>query len=754
MAALATALLSISTPTVNAHNTDGRPGHGLIGYGITMYDPPCAYACQSSVPTTLVCDDTDDMEGMDMDSMDMGPSPECLTTNAPYLRSLTWCIHSHCPKDTEVFRLEKWWVLNVAGRQTVQPGPNMSYQKALSQVKVAPTKVLGEEDMLNQTVTVDDETYLSNINIYVVFEEVEVSHETYGLVTWQQPLSEHQHHEHHHHHNKRITANFPHSLVLFISGGVVPIFLSLLRLLPFPAHLVSSFNAYMIDPPLFGTKHASPILNFAIVPTRGQALFLAYIVAINVILSAVNLRTISPNSWYPNDSYQLASYVANRAGVLSFANIALLILYAGRNNVLLWLTDWSHATFLLVHRWVAWLCTLQACIHSALWLGCYVYDKGVAEISADPFWYWGIIATLTLTLMLPLSVLPIRKAVYETFLVAHIALAILAIAGSWYHIMFRYTHQWGYETWLYMAMAFWAFGRLVRVARMARLGVRCAYVSRVDDDYIRVDIPGVDCSGHVYAYFPSLTWRVWENHPFSVANATNHSSKTIYSSSEVDASTPSKSGITSAAVKEAGSASSDAASVTTKPNPHGISLFIRVHKGITAKLASKASHAAGIPILLESSYGHESSALLKASHAPSAEYPNTVCIAGGVGITAVLPALRETLSLYTPSGKAKLFWGVRSQGLVSAVEGMLAGVKKGDSNQGTRCWGGVETYVSVGERMNLRQILEEEIQGSDSPGTTVVVCGPTSMADEVRCIVAGLGRHGATVRFVEESFMW
>ncbi|KAH7022358.1 ferric reductase transmembrane component 4 [Ilyonectria destructans] len=723
MAALATALLSISTPVANAHNTDGRPGHGLIGYGITTYDPPCAYACQSSVPTTLVCGDADDMEGMDMDSMDMGPSPECLTTNAPYLRSLAWCIHSHCPKDTEVFKLEKWWVLNVAGRQTVQPEPNMSYQEALSQVKVAPTEVLGEEDVLNRTVTVAEEAYLSNINIYVVFEEMEVNHETYGLV-------------------------------LFISGGVIPIFLSLLRLLPFPAHLVSSFNAYMIDPPLFGNKHASPILNFAIVPTRGQALFLAYIVAINIVLSAVNLRTISPNSWYPNDSYQLASYVANRAGVLSFANIALLILYAGRNNVLLWLTDWSHATFLLVHRWVAWLCTLQACIHSALWLGCYVYDKGVTEISADPFWYWGIIATLSLTLMLPLSVLPIRKAVYELFLVAHIALAILAITGSWYHIMFRYTHQWGYETWLYMVMAIWAFDRLMRVARMARLGVRRAYVSRVDDDYIRVDIPGVDCSGHVYAYFPSLTWRVWENHPFSVVNANSYSFKTTYSNSEVDASTPPKSGITSAAVKEAGSTSSDATSVTTDPNPHGISLFIRAHKGITAKLASKAGLTGGIPILLESSYGRESSALLKASHAPSAEYPNTVCIAGGVGITAVLPALRETLSLYTPSGTAKLFWGVRNQGLVSAVEGMLVGVKKGDSNQGTRCWGGVETYVSVGERMNLRQILEEEIQGADSPGTTVVVCGPASMADEVRCILAGLGRHGATVRFVEESFMW
>ncbi|KAH7163538.1 ferric reductase transmembrane component 4 [Dactylonectria estremocensis] len=720
--ALALTLLPTWTPAVSAHNPNGRPGHGLIGYGITMYKPPCAYACQSSVPTTLVCDDVDDMDDMDMGGMDMGPSAECLTANPPYLRSLAWCIYSRCPEDTEMFLLEKWWVMNVAGRQVVQPEPNISYQEALSQVKVAPTEVLGEGDVLNRTVAVDDETYLSNYNIDVLFEKIEISHETYGLV-------------------------------LFISGGAIPIFLSLLRLIPFPARLVSTFNAYVIDPPLFGNKHVTPILNLAIVPTRGQALFLGYIVAINIILSAVSLSTISPNSWYPNDSYQLAAYVANRTGVLSFANIALLILYAGRNNVLLWLTDWSHVTFLLVHRWVAWMCTLQACIHSALWLGCYAYDKGVIQVSAERFWYWGIIATLALTVMLPLSVLPIRKAAYEVFLIAHIALAILAVAGSWYHIIFRYTHQWGYETWLYMAMAIWAFDRLTRIGRMAKHGVLRGYVSRIDDDYLRVDIPGVDCTGHVYAYFPSLSWRVWENHPFSVVNATGHSTQLSFTDDGDDASASPKSGITPAAVKEAGSTSSQAASITPDRAAHGISLFIRAHSGITKKLTSSVDLAAGIPIFLESSYGHESNSLLKATHAPSDAYPNTVCIAGGVGITAVLPALRETLSLYTPSGTTKLFWGVRSRALVDSIERLVAGVKKSETSHGMKFWGSIETHISVGERIDLRQILESQIQAG-GPGTTVVVCGPASMADEVRCIVTGLGRHGATVRLVEESFMW
>ncbi|KAH6889204.1 ferric reductase transmembrane component 4 [Thelonectria olida] len=703
-----------------AHNTNGRPGHGLIGYGITMYDPPCAYACKSSVPTVLDCPDADhDMAGHDMGGMDMSePSPECLATNPPYLRSLAWCIHSHCPQDTKVHKLEKWWVLNVAGRQTVQPEPNVTYQEALEQVKTAPTEVLADGDVLNRTVKVDDGTYLANYNINIVFEAVETNHEKYGLV-------------------------------LFISGGLIPMFLSLLRLLPIPARITSLVNAHIIDPPLFGSKHASPILNLANVPTRGQALFLLYIVAINIILSAVGYSIADPNTWYPTNWYQLASYISNRTGVLSFANIALLVLYAGRNNVLLWLTDWSHATFLLVHRWVAWLCTLQACIHSAIWLGLYVYDKGHTAVSQEPFWYWGIIATLSLTVLLPISMLPIRKAMYEAFLIGHIFFAILAIAGSWYHIIYRYNHQWGYETWLWMAMAIWAFDRLVRIARTAKHGVQRGHVSRVDDDYLRIDIPGVNCEGHIYAYFPSLTWRAWENHPFSVVNSVGASPTSV--SNQHD-SAPSKSGV-SATAKEAGSTASEAASLSSI-TPHGISLFIRTHAGVTAKLASKIGLAEGIPVLLEASYGHESSALLKTSHAPSAEYPNTVCIAGGVGITAVLPSLRETLSLYAPTGTTKLFWGVRRPGLVDSIEGLVADVKENGENPDVRFWGGVETHIAVGERMNLRHILEKEIGEPGSPGTTVVVCGPESMADEVRCIVSGLGRHGATVRLVEESFMW
>lgn len=113
--------------------------------------------------------------------MDMAsPSPECLATNEPYLKSLAWCLYSHCDGAVELSALEHWWHLNVPGKQVHQPVPNMSYQQALAKVKTPPTEVLGEDDMLNRTVQVAEEDYIKNYNQNMIFEEIETASERYG----------------------------------------------------------------------------------------------------------------------------------------------------------------------------------------------------------------------------------------------------------------------------------------------------------------------------------------------------------------------------------------------------------------------------------------------------------------------------------------------------------------------------------------------------------------------------------------------
>ena len=479
----------------------------------------------------------------------------------------------------------------------------------------------------------------------------------------------------------------------------------------------SQFNAWFIDPPLLGFRHKTPIAGLIHMPTRGQAFFIFYLLAINVIFSAAGINSKQPNAWYSSVSGsdgETVSYITNRVGVLSFANIALVFLYAGRNNVLLWLTDWSHGTFLLLHRWVAWIATLQAVLHSAIYLQIYLHDGTHSTESKLPYWVWGIVATLCMVILLPASILPIRKRIYDFFLAWHILLSVFVLAGCYWHILERFQRQWGYENWIYTAIAVWGFDRAIRFARLIRNGVKTAQVTIIDDDYVRVNIEDVSGSGHAYLYFPTLTWRVWENHPFSIASAllpSNERSDTLAHDENT---------------KRLGSSRSSSDDDSRErhrqsPTKIGLTFLLRTEKGMTSHLRK---HAA-LPVLVESAYG---------SHLDLTEYPLLICIVGGVGITACVQYLRAH------PGATKLFWGVRSQSIVRDMGPSISGIEH-------------EIYLE--RRMNIPEVLRNELNGSVGTAA-VLVCGPTAIADEVRNVVSELGRSrsGTKVKLFEESFSW
>jgi hypothetical protein len=608
--------------------------------------------------------------------------------------------------------------------------------------------------------------------------------------------------------------NNPGRLVLFVTCVGIPIVFSWFRFLPLSPVLVSKFYATFIDPPLFGNYHSAPVLGLGFVPTRGQGLFIAYIWIINIIVCSVGYEVRDPMSWYPTVERQLIVYISNRVGVFSLVNLALAVLFSSRNNVLLVVTNWSHSTFLLVHRWISVICMLQACLHSAIYLQYYLDplagEGAHAEESKLDYWIWGIAGTLALALLMPLSVLPLRRKLYEFFLVTHVVLAVLAMIGCMLHIYYRYEWQWGYQTWVWISFAFWLFDRfLARPLRLARNGVKRAFVTVLDEDYVQVDVPGVEGEGHAYLYFPTLTWRVWENHPFSVAAVCAPASI-----AQTTISTSSSSSIHSIPATPQTDTKTPTTSLTTTTSPTtpqrhprgpGLVLFIRRHRGLTHHLLKHTpNHSStkdrGIPTLLETSYGSHLSLLQSPSPTPSLTYPNLLCIAGGVGVTGVLPFLPTGtgLTLHTAKdnvrvgGRAKLFWGVRAESaaLVRAVRRVIgvsgvataevgsggSGGCSGSSKEGgcddklgekeresttTEKWGGAEVTISAGRRFDIGVLLTRELLPSSEGhgvagrgGTTVVVCGPAAMADEVRVAVARLGRRGAVVRLIEESFSW
>lgn len=67
-----------------------------------------------------------------------------------------------------------------------------------------------------------------------------------------------------------------------------------------------------------------------------------FYVALNVYFCVIEYDIFYENLyWYAQEDIQIARYLADRTGIMSFYNMVLLWLLAGRNDVVIWLTGWS-----------------------------------------------------------------------------------------------------------------------------------------------------------------------------------------------------------------------------------------------------------------------------------------------------------------------------------------------------------------------------------------------------------------------------
>ena len=175
-------LLPFHVLLVSSMVSIGRDGRGLIGYGIQMYNPLCAYTCRDVLSTSMLnCSETMDMSasmGMEMGSE---TSPECYATDDAFLDTLAYCMSTRC-RDVPVWHLEEYWIMNVAGHLPTQPLPKATYQQTLANMTFKPIKTLVSGEDLNHTMIVADEDYQASYNAQGVFEKMEQHHETYGCV--------------------------------------------------------------------------------------------------------------------------------------------------------------------------------------------------------------------------------------------------------------------------------------------------------------------------------------------------------------------------------------------------------------------------------------------------------------------------------------------------------------------------------------------------------------------------------------------
>jgi NAD(P)H-flavin reductase len=157
---------------------------------------------------------------------------------------------------------------------------------------------------------------------------------------------------------------------------------------------------------------------------------------------------------------------------------------------------------------------------------------------------------------------------------------------------------------------------------------------------------------------------------------------------------------------------------------------------MTGKLAARvAAGTVRIGVIVDGPYQHSGDVATQLKQCSEIVY-----IAGGVGITALLPYLRR---FTVPS---QLFWGTRKPGLVAALESAFATLPAS-----------AVVDTAVGQRLDIDGILEKALVGKEEKPLGIVVCGPAGMADHVRHKVVQLTRNGPAARpyvLVDEAFGW
>ncbi|KAI1422444.1 ferric reductase like transmembrane component [Xylaria sp. FL1777] len=743
----------------------GATKNGIVGFGIDIYPDLCCQSCTDSLSTLyLSCTNfpatnttssmrkrhgEEDMAGMPT------TSDECRASNRPWLETMAYCIQQNC--NAVGFEASKQ--ASCFSIQAVAGAAEPTFQNSLP-MKAPETELAGDAVWLNSTSLVNSELYHSTYGTYAEFSRSEVFHTTYSV-----------------------------ALILLVIGVILACGITNQLLTSSPGlqkQLQSSglwlkLRQHLWLPALAGPRHLQPLPGqLGYVPSRMLSINIGLYVILNIIFSSVSFQTFQPSVYFLSWQFEVCEYVGNRTGTLSLVNTAIAILFAGRNNLLINLTGWSQTTFLALHRWSARVATAQAIVHSVIYTLAYWepgYDGAAyyAAQAAMPFYWWGIIATIAYALATSFAILPLRTKAYDTFLLLHIGLAILALVGCWYHLIPHFGFDYGYQVWLYIAFAFWSADRMARF-------VRLAYYNHFGSSEAIVEaVPGCDIfhitvlprkwvfrpGQHTFLYIPWIgAGKFWENHPFSVAKWTHPDDNINSDRSSIESLQRTLDPQKLATSVEARQASSPS------PRNHkraSIQFLVRGHTGMTATLREHMSlysygSRMSLTVYTEGPYAGHRSTLR-----PFQIADTVLCIVGGIGITYALGFIQEFVSANSHRdiesrsksnviGRAKrliLAWSAKEMALLEYVrQNFLDDCEEveylffctGEGSPATK-----EAGITAG-RMDITSVIRNSVE----PGhqTTVLACGPGGMADEARQQVINCVRDGFKIDLVEEAFCW
>lgn len=285
--------------------------------------------------------------------------------------------------------------------------------------------------------------------------------------------------------------------------------------------VVRYYRKYISLPATFRTSHTRRSLLDSILPTRLESIITFVFFVMVVLCEAIGYHHVKNGTFFLKKSIGISYYVGDRTGIISLYLMVLTYLFAGRNNILLWMTGWKQSTFVMYHKWIGRILFCSVLTHTLSMLTYTLLKKTLYEFRVlEDWWRWGAVAVVAGGIIMIQAFSWLRERSYEFFLNVHIILAVLFLVGAWRHV-----EIFAYGGWAYATAAIWCFDRFIRLVRIAAFGVRTAQVSIVSDETLKVTV-GLNswwpffCGSYGYIYFLTHTSTLfWQSRPFTVVKA-------------------------------------------------------------------------------------------------------------------------------------------------------------------------------------------------------------------------------------------
>lgn len=519
-----------------------------------------------------------------------------------------------------------------------------------------------------------------------------------------------------------------------------------------------ALKKHIIYAPLGHKRHTREIrlssaMNVGTLPSRFQTILIAIYLSSNLIYMFIL-------DWDNENRYAFCAELRGRSGTLALVNMVPLIIMAGRNNPLIPLLQISFDTYNLLHRWMGRVVVIECAIHTIAWSIPAVADLGWdgAQKKLTENWFFGsgLVGMALMAVLFVTAWSPIRHAFYETFLNAHIIMALVIFVCTWIHCASAHVKGGLPQLpWIIAIIVLWFLDRAARLLRLAY-----ANWSRKDFTYaicepmpceatrVTLQLPRyMDIRPGTHAYLRFWGINPWENHPFSIA--------WVEQSHNVDPVLPE--------VEKDPLASFDRTNSFTS-----VSFVIGAQTGMTRKLYNAAmrgavngNHAIKVKAAMEGPY---------AGHHSLDSYGHAVLIAGATGITHQLSYIRHLLDGYNEGTVATrritLVWIIREYEALEWVRPYMDAIlriphrkdilrinvfvtRPHNARDITSASATVKMFPG---RPNIPLLLVKEIQ-EQVGAMCVTVCGPGALADDVRGAVRAVQGDNC-IDFVHESFTW